>query len=321
MMLVIDKSASMTDTPMGFTQTKWDALKSALQTALKNVQDQINFGMIQYPYPVDPAAKLNDFVAQCHVETGAAAVNVPIGSGVAAVSAVAGALNATSPSGGTPTAAALRAAYDYFTSGDGMMLQGGKFVLLATDGGPNCDQTNSCATDATLCTSNLDGNCSSANCCTKTPALCLDDQHVTQEIQLLKAAGIPTFVVGIPGTEAYANYLDQFAEAGGKPDPAGTRKFYEVKASGGVQGLVDVFNTITTQLVKSCDIQLPMNPDDVDKVNVAIDCTAIPQSDMTWVIDQSTNPYTLNLKGATCDKVQSIGAKRVDVVFGCPVLR
>ncbi|HET9932582.1 MAG TPA: hypothetical protein VFQ35_17890, partial [Polyangiaceae bacterium] len=95
-------------------------------------------------------------------------------------------------------------------------------------------------------------------------------------------------------------------------------KYYKVEASGGVQGLVDVFSTITTQLVRSCDIDLKTPPDDPKKVNVAIDCNVIKRADDTWTLDTSTDPNKLLLKGATCERIQAAGAKRVDVIYGCP---
>ena len=179
--------------------------------------------------------------------------------------------------------------------------------MLATDGGPNCNPTaRSC--DAGHCTVNLDGKCGvAASCCDEAqlPQLCLDDQSVITEVTKLKNANIPTFVIGIPGTEAYAGFLDPIADAGGKPDPAGPRRFYQVSAMGGVAGLVDVFREITTQLVRSCEIQLGRNPPDITKVNVALDCELVPQNPgdagSNWHIDQSTDPNKLIFEGRTCD--------------------
>ena len=37
-------------------------------------------------------------------------------------------------------------AYDYFTTGAGKSLSGDRFVLLATDGGPNCNPSLTCTT-------------------------------------------------------------------------------------------------------------------------------------------------------------------------------
>jgi len=325
MMLVIDKSGSMASGLDG-TETgvpsKWTGMQQALATALANVQNDINFGMILFPSADAANAPKNDLLKACEVETGAMAVDVPILSGASAVTAVKGALTGTMPAGGTPTSQALKAAYDYFTSGDGLTKAGDKYVLLATDGGPNCNSNNTCDNQPDRCTCVID-SAAAASCCNGKGSLCLDDDAVLLQIKALANKGIPTFVVGVPGTEAYSTYLDKFAEAGGKvnPDPTSLTKYYKVDATGGVQGLVDVFSTITTQLVRNCDIQLKQNPEVIDKVNVAIDCNVIPQSADSWVIDTSTDPNTLLLKGKTCENIQAAGAKRVDVVYGCATIK
>ncbi len=316
MMLVVDKSKSMEKIPTGFTVNKWKALGTALQSALSGVASDINFGLTLYP----DGANSDDVAVACVSGDTADAVNVPIVAGAANLTKIISTITNTAPSGGTPTAAALRAAYDYYVNGPGKTLQGEKFVLLATDGGPNCNTLLNCSNDPSVCTSNLDGACGAANCCTGNAGfLCLDDSAVTIAIQALADKGIPTFVVGIPGTEAYATYLDAFAEAGGKVNPAGPEKYYAVAAgANGVQALTDVFATITTQLVKTCDIPLASAPPNPDEVNVAIDCAVVPSGKgENWEVAIDGAATTLVLKGDTCEQVRR-GVQRVDVGYGCP---
>src|SRR5882757_1382525 len=104
-LLVIDKSGSMTDQPAGFGVNKWEALKTALDSALNNVVGRINFGLVLYPFTSDHQIPLVCDQDCCEVATGTAAVNVPIESGQSGVSKILDALNATAPGGGTPTAA------------------------------------------------------------------------------------------------------------------------------------------------------------------------------------------------------------------------
>jgi hypothetical protein len=325
MMLVIDKSGSMASGMDGTEEgmpSKWSGMQTALATALANVQNDMNFGVVLFPSAAAASAPANDYAKACEVETGSAAVDVPIMSGSAAVKAISGALQNTHPAGGTPTAMALKAAYDYFVTGGGADLPGDNYVLLATDGGPNCNQGNSCDNQPDQCTCVIDSN-NAATCCNNKGYLCLDDDAVLTQIKALADHGIPTFVVGVPGTEAYSTYLDAFAVAGGKvnPDPASDTKYYKVDATGGVEGLTQVFSTITTQLVRSCDIDLATPPDDADNVNVAIDCKVVNRADDTWTLDTSAMPNKLLLKGNTCERVQTSGAKRVDVIYGCPSVR
>jgi len=237
-LLVIDKSSSMDDQPEGFELKKWDALKAALAPALEAVQDEMAFGLLLYPFNQQSEIPLDCFDGCCQVPQGAAAIEVGVTSGTGSASKVMAALDAAAPGGGTPTAAALDAALAYFTTGDGKDLKGDRFVLLATDGGPNCGESNT-ACSADHCTPNLDGLCPAAqgNCCRGEASYCLDDVAVLQKIRALADASVPTFVIGIPGTEGYAAYLDAFATAGGVPNPKQRPAYYAVSAEGGVDEL------------------------------------------------------------------------------------
>jgi hypothetical protein len=153
----------------------------------------------------------------------------------------------------------------------------------------------------------------------------VDDKETSAQIQALRDAGINTFVVGIPGSEAYAGYLDQFATIGNQVNPNGPPSYYRVDASAGVAGLTSVFSAITTQLVTSCDIEINTPVIVPDKVNVAINCEAVPHSGTTgtdgWTLDAESTPAKITLQGNLCRWVQQRGADRIDVVFGCPTIR
>jgi hypothetical protein len=206
-------------------------------------------------------------------------------------------------------------------------------VQLATDGGPDCNAALTCPTAA--CTMNLDApqrSCgprapdgSAANCCDAKlpngPSGCLDDAATTAQIQKLAAAGVKTFVVGIPGTEVYAKSLDQFAVAGGVTNPSAPPSYFAVSASGGVAGLTAVFSTITTKLIQTCNLQLQSDPPDPDRLNVSVDGALVPPGPDGWHLDTSTRPPTVVLAGATCARVQMNGASSVQVVYGCPTIR
>jgi von Willebrand factor type A domain len=322
-LLVIDKSASM-KTALA-TGTRWSAMKSALGTSLENVKGAISFGLEFFPNG-------GDSTQTCEVPAGDAAVVIPMGPGTTTVSQITSAFDTSQPGGATPTATALSRAYEYFTTGSGKSLAGDRFVLLATDGGPNCNSTLAC-TSAT-CTLNLDDpqrKCgppapdgTAANCCDAKipngPSACLDDTATTAEIRKLAMAGVRTFVVGIPGTEVYANSLDQIAVAGGATNPSAPPSYFAVSASGGVADLTAVFSTITSRLITTCRLQLQSNPPDINKINVSVDGTLVPSGRDGWQLDTSTTPPTIVLNGATCAKVQKSGANTVKVVYGCPTI-
>ena len=326
MLVVIDKSGSMDDT-FGTGTKKWDAMKDALNAVLNASASQIAYGLELYPFPQDPSQPITLDCGDrcCEHATSPTAINVPIENGVTGVPKILSALNATGPGGGTPTAAALQRALDYFTNGAGASLQGDRYVLLATDGGPNCNQTLSC--QAATCTSVMDGKCPDTQCCASSDPVahqqCLDDTEVLAMINALKAAGIPTFVVGIPGTEAYRTYLNQFAIAGGVPNTGGTDSYFAVDTSGGTAGLVEVFTNITRKLVTSCDIQLTQNPPSKDEMNVAINCEVLAPSNPDgsgWTLNEATQPNTVVLAGPVCDWIKTNGAERIDILYGCPTI-
>jgi hypothetical protein len=312
----------MDDQPDGFELKKWEALKAALEPALMAVQDEVHFGLVLYPFGEQAEIPLDCFEGCCEVPTGSAAIQVDIDPTISGASKVMEALDATAPGGGTPTATALAAALTYFTTGAGKDLKGDRFVLLATDGGPNCG-TNDTKCSPDHCTPNLDGLCPAAqgNCCAGEGSYCLDDAAVVEKIRALAEAGVPTFVIGIPGTERYADYLNAFATAGGVPNPSGSPYYYAVSAEGGVEGLTQTFVDVTTHLVRTCEVELGDHAPEKKLVNVAVDCEIVPFADGSgWDISRDA-PTTLVLAGDSCERVEREGARRIDVVYGCPTVK
>jgi hypothetical protein len=325
MLIVLDKSASMNQSGLGSTGTKWDAMKSALSTTLSSSRTLINFGL--YFFPAADVAQTCTGSPCCATPALGESLTVPIGPGSDTVPAILSALNATTPSGGTPTAAALARALDHYTTGDGRNLRGDKYVLLVTDGGPNCHTAAVPSCDATACTRNLDPdpNCNLATNCCGTAVLainCLDDASVTSEIQALASAGIWTIVVGVPGSEPYAQYLNQFATAGGKPNLIGATSYYAVPSSAGTPGLADTLQTIIGNLVTLCELVVDPPPANPALFNLAVDCTAVTPStsdgDGSWTLDTASG--TVTLTGAVCDRIMTEGASRIDYLLGCPTL-
>jgi hypothetical protein len=314
-LLVIDKSGSMTEEPPGWSsQDKWSALQTALDEALTAVQEYMWFGMLLYPYPAESTA------AACEQEVVESENWVAMEVGTTSVLTILSTLESVEPSGGTPTSAALAQAYEYFTTGDGAELEGDKVVLLATDGAPNC---NDIGCEADKCIVNIDGDCpeDAGNCCEGDPGQCLDNDATVQQIQQLQEQGIPTFVIGIPGSEDYADTLDAMAQAGGVPSTQGGTDYFAVDLEGGVEGLADVLIGITRELITTCELQLESDPPDPGKINVEIDGERIVQeSENGWELDKSTDPFTVILKGDTCTRVQNEGVESVTITFGCPTL-
>lgn len=343
MLLVIDESGSMHDPPSATDpQTKWAEMTQALSATLPTYQDNINFGLELFPY--DPnGIDITSPSSSCNVPSGDpnVAVNVPIAAGASNLTAITQFVAGQTPAGGTPTAKALAQAYAYFTQGDGKALPGSKWILLATDGGPNCNSSLSCGPDT--CTQNLDGKCGDGtdpnlNCCDTSTASgaaaqanlsCLDQQAVVTQITQLKAAGVQTYVIGIPGSEAYATTLDAMANAGGVPNTSGAHAYYAVSGSNALTDLQTALNTIITQLVKTCDVKLNDSPLDLSKVQTVMDCQLVPALPNNkppaadsgvqdgFYIDYSQSPAHVVLTGTYCNRIMTVGATHLDVIEGC----
>lgn len=315
LMLVVDASGSMDQpTVADANVTSWQALSNALDSALSGVQAEVDMGL--QLYPADGT--------QCDVP-GDNGADVAIADGTTAHPSIVSTMNARTPAGGTPTAAALARARRYFTQGAGMALTGDRVVLLATDGGPNCNANITCTADT--CTSNLtkqpncDVDMGMGNCCDEGihPDLalsCLDDSATIAEVEALAAAGIRTLVVGIPGSEAFRDILEAMAVAGG-----GSDGYFEVDAAQNVSQLTALLRGITEGLITSCKLRLASLPPDLDNINVEIDGETIRQTgDDGWELDRDTSPPTVIIKGATCAALEADGAKTVDIIYGCPTV-
>ncbi len=314
MLVLLDRSGSMTGMFAG--TDRWSATKTSLGTALSAVQQDISFGLQLFPAVGD----------KCDMPGASDPLTVPLAAGSETVPAITAALEAAAPGGGTPTGAALARALSYF---EGTVLEGERYVLLVTDGGPGCNSALSCG--AASCMVHMEGRCEvapvaaccSSNCCD--PAKggmgaqlnCLDDTATLGQIQALRTAGISTFVVGIPGSETFASNLNAFAVAGGVPN-AGATSYFAVDAPA---ALTTVLSAITKSLVTSCRLQLASVPPALNQLNVKVEGEIIPRGGADgWDLDESTSPPTVVIQGASCTRIESMGVKSVEVVYGCPTV-
>jgi len=85
-----------------------------------------------------------------------------------------------------------------------------------------------------------------------------------------------------------------------------------------------VFSSITTELIKSCELQLESDPEEHGKLNVEVEGTTVPRvprgSEDGWWLDESTNPPTVVLQGQTCEIMETEGVESVQVVYGCKTI-
>ena len=242
--------------------TRWSALRPAVRTTL-STSTYVNWGLKLFP---------SDGAGQnCTVNT---TMTVPVAADSA--TNVASAVEATQDEYSTPTAAALDTATTYLKT---LNDSNKKFILLATDGEPNCG-----GNPARVATDGLSGANTAA--------------------AAAYAAGFKVYVVGI-GPQL--PNLTQLAQNGGTTD------FYPVDST---QALVDALSSIS-KLVGSCSFKSDKAPPDQDNVAVYVNGKKVAQdTNNGWTFGAS--PQEIVLTGDYCSQMSSGDAADVQILFGCP---
>jgi hypothetical protein len=221
-------------------------------------------------------------------------VNVQIGSNNA--TAITNALNGMQPGGATPTAVTLAAAGDFFAQRktDPDSVPAPQYVLLVTDGAPNC-------TDGQPPTGGMSTATGSQE-----PAQV--DASV-DEIKAMTKAGIKTFVLGYDtqNDPTLKGALDRMAQAGGTGDKAH-------RAVESQQSLVDQFRKIT-DVVIGCDFALDGPVTNKKRVLVKLDGKQLNvDTDNGWEL--SSDGRTVTVVGDACNTLKTEG-HRVTVSVEC----
>jgi hypothetical protein len=277
LLLVLDKTGSLTramdsanECPTGSTtcQQRWATLVSGLNAVLSASSADVNWGL-----------ELFNSDGNCGV--GAPEVDIAPGSAAAVQAYIA----TVTPGGATPTRVAIQTAVTYLQT---LTDTNGKYILLATDGEPNC----------------LNGKGGGAGGAT-------DVQGTATEIGLaLNPGGFQTFVIGV-GTET-AN-LTSFATAGG------TGQFYSATSP---DQLTTALNAIVGT-VASCTFALGKVPPDPNNIVIEFngDNTLRPPQDPNHVDGwdyTSPSDTTVQIYGSWCDNVTSGTYTTTEVLMGCP---
>jgi hypothetical protein len=213
------------------------------------------------------------------------------------------------PSGGTPTSATLQALTPMLVS-----LPGKTIVVLATDGGPNCNASVLCSIDE--CMPNIEGQCDAmTNCCAPDglagPEACIDRANTVAAIAALAAQDIDVYVIGIPGSETYDDVLDRMALAGGVPQFV-SPFYFKVD---NLDTLGNVLSKIASVVV-SCEFDLIDPPPEEGQTNVYLDQQIVPYNrENGWEWKSST---VIELRGEPCQRLKSGKVKQVQIVSGCP---
>ncbi len=279
LLLVLDRSASMSydiasNTPCtgGFTgacTARWPTMTTSVNQVLAASPAGVQWGLKFFTSPGGQT---------CTVNAGA---DVAVGPNTAAQ--IQAAISGTSPGNQTPTTAAINAAVAYLNTVNDSRSH---FMLLATDGQPNCDPgTSASVTDTSVA-------------------------NTVAAITAAAGAGIKTYVIGIgPST----GNLDNFAVAGG------TGKYFPALSP---QDLTNALSSIVGS-VASCTFSLGKTPPDPGNIVIEFDGDKSLRAprDTThtngWDYTSSAD-NVIQIFGSWCEKVTNGTYKSAKVLMGCP---
>jgi len=241
--------------------TRWNSIKPAVTTTL-STSKYVNWGLKFFSTPNSSNCNVSKTMEVPVSETSAAAVQAQVDTATLSL--------------GTPTAAAISAATAYLKT---LTDPNKKFILLATDGEPNCG-----------------GNPANVNT--------IDVTGATTASKTAFDAGFPVYVIGIGPS---VSNLTDLAKAGGTTD------FYPATSS---QQLADALSAISKK-VGSCSFRATQTPPDSGNIAVYVNKQQVAQDpNEGWTFGAS--PQDIVLKGSYCDKITAGEDTNVQILFGCP---
>jgi len=200
----------------------------------------------------------------------------------------------------TPTRAAMNAATSYLMARAAMPdFPNPKFIVLATDGQPNCPASGQSSAD--------------------------DGPGAIAAVTAANTAGFKTFVVGIAasGTGAETT-LNAMADAGGYPQMGGATKYYGVADTA---GFAAVLRTLV-MMAGTCTFSVPPPPTNdgtTSRGDIKVQGTIggvktdIPMDANNGWTFTDANMTSINLHGSACDSVMAGTTSSVTIVFNCHI--
>jgi hypothetical protein len=287
-LLILDNSGSMLESASG-GGSRLEALKAALNQTLPSTDSKIDWGLMVYP-----GATLRTRGTRVTLATISTCAPGTVVADVKEnnASAVMDLFSKVEGGGGhTPTTSSIVSAV---ASLQARKSANPKFIVLATDGLPNCPEGS--RTEQEMSTNDADA--------------------AVAAVEMAAQADIPVFVVGmsISGKDATEakDALNRMAEAGGKPVSGGAVKYY---AANSADELAAQMNAIGGQIA-SCNFILNKAPEVPENVLVVYsDHRALP-SDTTWKYTDSSHK-SITILGDDCTKVMNGTYKDVQVLMGC----
>lgn len=313
---IIDHSASMGEELASSGLSKYENARIALSHVLKAIGHRVNYGAAIFP-GLDGATGCEAGDQLLKVAAGDPPSYAREGRTGPRLRDLLQRLAIADVDGGTPVAATLDEMRPILAG-----LAGETFVVLITDGAPNCNGELSCAAEG--CSPNIEGRsvggvaCDSGfNCCepsSQNPEAnlsCVDGDASVTAVAALRELGIKTFVVGMPGSEPYVELLNLLADVGGTAR-AETLKYYPVEDT---TGLEQSLTAIAASVAIACEIPLDYEPPDPELVNVYFDGRLVeydPRDGWEW----SDTGHVL-IRGDACNQLSAGVVVEVQILAGC----
>jgi hypothetical protein len=295
-MIVLDRSGSMsTDFDGG---TRWSKIGDAVKSVVAGLTGMIGWGLTVFPTDND-----------CGTSS-----TVAVAIDVMSAAAIAMKIDGNSPGGNTPTADAIKKAADYMAA---RTTPNPKYLLLATDGEPNCGAITSTCT-CVIGSPDASGQCCIGSTCFGACLMVPTDDGAPKAIQAATdaaTAGIHTFVIGVASDSGDSDTLNKLAVAGGEAR-SGSEKFYPVTSG---MDLVTAVNSIASQII-SCSFALSSPPpSDLDLVEVDLSSVMVPR-DPTHMNGWDFGPGNMSIQffGAACTSLQTATGSAVQAIYHCP---
>jgi hypothetical protein len=314
---IVDASGSMArlmdEAPIrGVIPTRFDAAQIAIRDLLARVGHRVAFGAALFPATGGTEEDICPVGAEIFATRAGDSPARAAGKYGPVLGKLLDVMGIRTPSGLTPTGATIAALKPKL-----LALHGRTYAFLLTDGAPNCNDAAVCT--AATCTPNIEGGCperAGVSCCDPKFGYdnrwCLDSDPTIAAVADLHDNGIQTFVIGMPGTEAYASVLDGLAVAGGTARDSAPQ-YYPVQNS---SELTSTLEQIGLSVAITCDIPLAEAPEDKAQVNVYFDQNVVPLDEAdgwTWTGDGS-----IRIVGSSCALLQTGKVLEVQAVAGCP---
>ncbi len=308
---VLDSSESMLETmPGSGGVTRHLAARRAVADMLRAVGHRINYGAASFPEKGGCSAGAEVFPVREGDPRSEDGTDGPVLDGLVFT------LRQQTPDGATPVAETIRELTPELSG-----LEGDTSVFLLTDGAPNCDETEPCTADS--CIPNIeaieleDGRVcgDQVDCCQPglAPHLCLDDDDATSALAELAAGGVQTFVIGIPGSEVYADVLDAMAQAAGTAREGEETQYYQVDDA---EELAITLSDLGERLSLTCEFDLGEQPERPDLVYVAAGEEVLEKGAKDgW---QWQGDSVVLLTGQPCEDWKQGDTPKVQVFQGCP---